>query len=390
MSTITRIRSIDFLRGLVMIIMALDHSRDLIYRGAFTSDPLDLQTTTGILFFTRWITHFCAPTFAFLSGVSIYLQSLRKPRRQLSGFLLTRGLWLIFVELAIVTLAITFNIFYGTLIFQVIWAIGASMVVMAALVWLPYRAILVIGLVIMLGHNALDSLEGPRAALSVWYSVLHRPTILPVQGGPTFAILYPLLPWIGIIALGYAFGRIYTLEPAARKKIMLWAGLGCIALYIVLRLPNLYGDPLHWSKQPTLFFSVLSFINTQKYPPSLLYFLMTIGPAILVLRAAEGWSSKFTRVVTVYGSVPFFYYILHFYMIHIVSAVLFLSRGHSVEEGMRSQPGFFPFRFMLSNEGYSLAVVYLVWIGVVLALYPLCKWFRNYKKSHDYAWLSYL
>jgi len=385
----TRIRSIDFLRGLVMIIMALDHTRDLFHVSAFTLDPLDLQATTPFLFFTRWITHFCAPVFVFLSGTSAFLQSLRKPSRQLRWFLFTRGLWLIVAELLIITLGISFDIYYHMLIFQVIWAIGISMVFLSLIIRLPFPVVLALGLIIICGHNLLDFLEVPAQTAPVWLQGVHQQAFIAVTNKLTLVFFYPFLPWVGIMVLGYCFGKVYTLEPHARKKIILRMGLGCIAAFILLRLFDGYGDSRPWSVQPSLLYTVMSFVNTQKYPPSLLYFLMTIGPALIVLAWSENLHNRFSSFAMVYGNVPFFYYIAHFYLIHLVSAILFLLRGHSVERGMEGSPNL-PFKFLIPGEGYSLGIVYLVWILIVLFLYPLCRAYGQYKRNHHYAWLSYL
>ena len=224
----TRIRSIDFLRGLVMIIMALDHTRDLFHVSAFTLDPLDLKTTTPFLFFTRWITHFCAPVFVFLSGTSAFLQSLRKPSRQLRWFLFTRGLWLIVAELLIVTLGISFDIYYHMLIFQVIWAIGISMVLLSLIIRLPFPLVLALGLIIVCGHNLLDILEVPAQTAPVWLQGVHQQAFIPVTSKLTLVFFYPFLPWVGIMVLGYCFGKVYTMEPHERKKIILRLGLGAL------------------------------------------------------------------------------------------------------------------------------------------------------------------
>jgi uncharacterized membrane protein len=385
-----RLNSIDFLRGLVMIIMALDHTRDFIHIGANTDNPLNLETTTPALFFTRWITHFCAPVFVFLSGTSIYLQSLRKSRNELSRFLLTRGLWLIFAELVIITFGISFDISYSFLILQVIWAIGISMVLMALLIRIPFPALVGLGFIILLGHNALDYWESQQnGQFSILYSILHRQNFIPLNNGPVLGVIYPFVPWLGIMILGYCFGKLYSPADRNRHKTAIITGVVLTAAFILLRFINSYGDPQHWSPQNTAMKSVFSFLDTQKYPPSLLYSCMTLGPALIVLGLMGNVRNRFTDFVTIYGRVPFFYYVLHFYLIHIVSLVFFISRGHSWEEGAKGLPGF-PFKFVQPGEGLSLGFTYLVWIGIVLALYPLCKWFSDYKKTHRQWWLSYV
>lgn len=386
-----RIDAIDFLRGLVMIIMALDHTRDFIHSEAMVDDPMNFATTTPWLFFTRWITHFCAPVFVFLAGTSGFFQSLRKSKKELSLFLVKRGLWLVLVELTLITFGITFDIQFGTLALQTIWAIGISMVFLGLAVWLPFKAILGIGLLIVFGHNSLDYYEaGQKGGFGVLYSLLHRQNFLPLPTGQTLAIIYPFLPWTGLMLLGYCFGKIFAVyKGAERRKWLTRIGSGIILFFVLLRASNLYGDPFPWSTQKNSLFTVFSFINTTKYPPSLLYMCMTIGPAILFVAWLGDLKNSFSRIVTVYGKVPFFYYVLHFYLIHAISMLLFLFRGHGFAEGAKGVPGL-PFKFIFPGEGYSLAVTYLVWMGVVTVLYPACRWFSRYKKTHNQWWLSYV
>jgi uncharacterized membrane protein len=384
-----RLNSIDLLRGLVMVIMALDHARDLLHVGALTTDALDLQTTTPLLFFTRWITHFCAPVFVFLSGTSIYLQGLRKSKRELSVFLFKRGLWLIVAEVLLVSLGISFDPTYSFIFLQVIWAIGISMVLLAALIWLPFPVLLALGAVILLGHNGLDAWEAKQKSFSLGYSLLHRQNFLPFGDGRFLGILYPFLPWTGIMILGYCFGRIYQLEAATRKRWIAGIGAALVLFFILLRFANIYGDPQPWSGQPRSGFTLLSFINTTKYPPSLLFTCMTIGPALLFLALAEGWRGRLANVLTVYGRVPFFYYLLHFYLLHLLAAIHFVARGGTVAEGFKGVEGV-PFKFVVPGVGLELWQVYLAWLGVVAILYPLCRWYGRYKQANRYWWLSYV
>lgn len=385
-----RINSIDFLRGLVMVIMALDHARDFFHIGAFTTNPIDMSTTTPGLFLTRWITHFCAPVFVFLAGTSAFLQGERKSRKELSGFLIKRGLWLVFVEIVIMSLILSFDPGYSSIFLQVIWAIGLSMIVLAGMIWLPFPVILAVGSLIVLGHNALDALEAqPGFNPSPWYAVLHRPAVPALSwNGHTVLLLYPVLPWIGIMLLGYCLGKLFrpSVAPEQRRKALVQIGIGAIVLFIALRAFNIYGDPLPWSQQKNALFSVFSFINTQKYPPSLLFTCMTIGPALLFLALAGEARSRFSRVITVYGRVPFFYFILHFFIIHLLTAIFFLMRGHSIDTVILG----FPFRFVMPGEGFELWGVYLLWLGVVAVLYPACKWFSEYKRKNKKWWVSYL
>ena len=386
-----RITSIDFLRGLVMIIMALDHTRDFVHEGALVADPLSLSTPDGPLFFTRWITHFCAPIFVFLAGTSAFLQGLRKSKGELSAFLIKRGLWLILVEVTIVTFGISFDVSFNIFFLQVIWAIGISMVLLGLAIWLPFKAILAIGLFIVLGHNSLDFYEAKNAGnFGTFYSLLHRQNFLPIGEGRVLGILYPFLPWTGLMLMGYCFGRLFTLyEGVARRNVLLKLGAGIVLLFVALRFINVYGDPAPWTNQKDALLTTLSFINTTKYPPSLLFMCMTIGPGILFLAFADKARSGFAKVVTVYGKVPFFYYVLHFYLIHAIAVVFSLLRGHSFAEGYTGTQGI-PFKFVFPGEGLSLGGTYLVWIGVVAILYPACRWFSHYKQTHKQWWLSYL
>ncbi len=386
-----RIDAIDFLRGLVMIIMALDHSRDFFHQEAMTDDPMNFATTTPWLFFTRWITHFCAPVFVFLAGTSGFFQSLRKPKKELSSFLIKRGLWLILAEVTLITFGITFNVHFNFIVLQTIWAIGISMVFLALAVWLPFKAILAIGLLIVLGHNSLDYYEAKQqGGFGLLYSLFHRQNFLPIAEDRILAIMYPFLPWTGLMLLGYCFGSLFSrYEGPARRKVLTLLGAGIILFFIGLRATNSYGDPSPWATQKNSLFTFFSFINTTKYPPSLLYLCMTIGPAILVIAWMGTFKNRISAIITVYGRVPFFYYILHFYLIHTVALLLSLFRGHSFAEGAAGVPGL-PFKFMYPGEGVTLALTYVLWIGVVVALYPLCKWFSRYKQTHQQWWLSYL
>jgi len=387
-----RINSIDLLRGLVMIIMALDHTRDLFHKEAFAGDPLDLNTTTPFLYFTRWITHFCAPTFVFLSGVSAWLQSGRKTKKELSQFLITRGLWLVFAELFIITLGITADIYYSIFVLQTIWAIGVSMILLGLFIWLPFPAILITGLVIVLGHNSLDFAEAAnKGNVSLFWNFVHLPNVFQLGGGHAVGIFYPFLPWTGLMMLGYCCGKIFTtVEQGRRNKILLWMGIGSLLLFILLRAIDVYGDPSHWHTQKNGVFTFLSFMNVTKYPPSLLYMCATLGWSLIFLAMVKNTNGPLSKIISVYGRVPFFYYILHFYILHIIAIILWLARGHTMAEGMKGLPNF-PFKFAIPNEGYSLWVVYGVWIGVVMLLYPLCKWYDKYKSNHkEKWWLSYL
>ena len=386
-----RILSVDLLRGIVMIIMALDHTRDFFHTQALTDDPLNLQTTTPILFFTRWITHFCAPIFVFLSGTAAYLQGSRKTKKELSSFLIKRGLWLIFVELVIINFLFSFDIFFTVFGLQVIWAIGISMVILGLLIWLPFEALLVIGLVIVLGHNSLDFYEKANPApYNAAYNLLHHFGFHSLWGKHQLFILYPFLPWTGLMILGYCLGKVLRSDNEQyRKRFLTITGIAAILLFVILRWINIYGNPEQWSSQKNLLYTFLSFIDTHKYPPSLLYMCMTIGPALLFIAWWGNIQNGFTKMVSLYGRVAFFYYILHFFLIHFISSVFYLMRGHTFQEGVSHPEGFA--NFTKTGEGVSLGMVYIIWLAIVISLYPLCKWYDKYKINHkEKWWLSYL
>lgn len=386
-----RIDAIDFLRGLVMVIMALDHTRDFFHTQGMTGDPTNMATTTPLLFFTRWITHYCAPVFVFLAGTSAWFQSMRKSKKELSGFLIKRGLWLILVEITIVNFAFTFDPGFHFVGLQTIWAIGISMVILGLVIWLPFGAVAALGLLLVLGHNALDYYEEGKNNFPFWYSLLHRQGFQQLDKTHFLGVLYPLLPWAGLMMMGYCFGRLFTsFDGEQRKKLLLTLGLGICVAFVLLRFINAYGNPEPWVEQKNGVFSLLSFLNTHKYPPSLMYMCMTIGPAIVFLALAGNMRSWFSRIITVYGRVPFFYYVLHFFLIHALTTIMSLTRGHSLAEGVHEAGGGIAPNFVYPGEGYSLGIVYLFWIAIVAMLYPLCKWFSEYKRRNKQWWLSYI
>ncbi|HEY5774191.1 MAG TPA: heparan-alpha-glucosaminide N-acetyltransferase domain-containing protein, partial [Chitinophagaceae bacterium] len=352
--------------------------------------PLDLTTTTPILFFTRWITHFCAPVFVFLSGTSAFLQSARKSKKELSIFLITRGLWLILAEVTIVNLLLTFDINFSFIALEVIWAIGISMVILGLMTWLPFEIILAVGSLIVLGHNTLDFYEKDQTTpFGATYNLIHRQGFHPLSKNHQLLILYPFLPWAGLMMLGYCLGKVLRNNNAAcRKRVLIIAGTSTIALFIILRYINVYGDPAPWSPQPNGFYTFLSFINSSKYPPSLFFMCMTIGPVLLLMAWWDEIQNGFTKIVSVYGRVPFFYFLAHLFVIHLFSAVTYFMRSHSFSEGVN--PTAF-IKFIQPGEGVQLRYVYLVWLAIVIALYPLCKWYDGYKTNHkEKKWLSYL
>jgi uncharacterized membrane protein len=383
----TRLDSLDLVRGLVMVIMALDHVRDFFHHDALIYDPTDLARTTPVLFFTRWITHLCAPAFVFLAGMGAFLYGARgRSRAEVARFLVTRGLWLVVVELTLVRFGLFFNLDYNFVFLQVIWAIGWSMVVLAGLIWLPRWAILAFAVVMIAGHNLMDgmgrapftSIGDGAAPMSVsdWiWSVVHVPNP---------PVIYPLVPWIAVMALGYALGPLAQMEATRRRLLFLQLGFALAAAFIVLRAINGYGDPSRWSTQGSPAYTVLSFLNTTKYPPALLFLLMTLGPTLILLGLFDRAHGPIARFFITYGRVPFFFYILHFYLIHLLALAAAALTGFEVGPFL-TPPFFFP-----TEYGFSLGVAYLVWIGVVLVLYLPCRWFAGVKARRTDAWLSYL
>jgi uncharacterized membrane protein len=380
-----RLESIDFVRGLVMVLMALDHVRDHVHRGATLYDPSDLSRASAALFLTRWITHFCAPVFVFLAGTGTFLWAARgRTSAQTSRHLLIRGLWLILLEITVVNAEWQFGPTMRTIIAQVIWALGWSMVVLAALVRLPRFAIFAVGSLMIVGHNLFDGVR-PEALGSfgnLW-RVLHVQGPIPWGHGNTLQIVYPLVPWIGVMAVGYAFGGLYAQPAAARRgPILAWGALLTLG-FVALRALDAYGDPGPWSPQQDVTYTVLSFLNCQKYPPSLLYLLMTLGPALLLLGALEGGIPKLGRWLIVFGRVPLFYYVVHLLVIDLLSIVFAVAQyGARTPDAFANGPP--------ADYGHSLGVVYLVWIALVAALYPLCRWYAGVKARSRARWASYL
>lgn len=402
-----RIDSIDLLRGIVMVIMMLDHTRDFIHADFLRGlQPENLETTTTAVFFTRWITHFCAPVFVFLAGAGAYQQLIRgKSKGDLSKFLVTRGLWLILLELTLVRFGVFFSLDYRFLGFlQVIWVIGISMIIMAALIHLPLKVIGAFGIAMIFLHNLLDRIQvtgwnGPESAIpSTWSKVwilLHQPfaafPVLPIMS-PVIVVIYNIIPWVGVMAAGYAFGSIYKMDAARRRRWLVVMGGTATALFLVLRTINLYGDPSRWSSQKNLIFTVLSFLNTSKYPPSLLFLLMTLGPALLALAVFESGINvlgPLRRPLVTFGRVPLFFYLLQWYTAHLLAIALGWLFGQPVSWQWESPVDKFTHP-PPAGIGFSLWVVYLCWLTGILLLYPLCKWFAGVKARRRDWWLSYL
>lgn len=386
-----RIESIDFLRGLVMIIMALDHVRDYFFFGSFTSNPTDLDSTTPLLFYTRIITHYCAPVFVLLTGTSAYLYGTKKNKRDLSKFLLTRGIWLIFLEIIVNNFIWFFDPSYSFIVLQVIWAIGFSMLFLSGIIYFSNKIISVIGLVIICFHNLFDTFiyEGQSLYAILWY-FLHQQSMIKISEHTSLAFGYPIIPWVGLMALGYVMGSLYTeYQSKERASLLMKFGIYSVLAFIVLRLTNFYGEPNHFAIQEKISFSVMALFNTTKYPPSLLYILMTMGPSLILLSIIEKYKNKITDFFIVFGRVPLFYYFSHVFLIHI-TAIIFLMIENKDYSIMLNMTPFLPNQYQLMEYGYPLWVVYLVWVIVILILYPICYKYMKYKSNSKKWWLSYL
>lgn len=384
MSARPRLDSVDLVRGLIMVVMALDHTRDFF--GMPGQNPTNVATTTGILFFTRWITHFCAPVFFLLTGTGACLSLGRKSTAELSRYLFTRGLWLIILETVVLRcLAYQFNADFRLTMLIVLWALGWSMIVLSLLVWLPARAIAAFGVLLVAGHNMLDGL---RINSPIW-NVLHVPGFVVNTPAHVVFVTYPLVPWLGVTALGFVLGGIYAWDTGRRRAFLLRTGAAMTATFFALRALNIYGDPARWAAQKTTVLTIVSFFNTTKYPPSLLFLLMTLGPALLLLWAADRGTPAALKPALVIGRVPLFYYMAHFFTLHALAAVVCFAQFGSAHWMFESPDlGNYPFT-PPAGWGFSLPVVYLVWILVVVAMYPLCRWFAALKQRRREVWLSY-
>lgn len=391
-----RLVSVDVLRGLVMVLMALDHTRDFLSYLRFP--PEDMAHTYGALFLTRFVTHFCAPVFAFLAGTGAFLSTRRgKSIQEVSSFFFTRGLWLVFLELTVIDFAWGFVPWAQA---GVIWVLGWSMVTMALIVRLPRRWIAVLGLGMIATHNLLDPINPASFGRFSWlWTLLHTPGRIPLTANFSFSVRYVLIPWVGVMALGFAFGGM--LLRTDRRKWILTIGMAAIALFFALRGLNLYGNGLAglsfgyprsggpWSVQPTLTLTLISFFNVLKYPPSLDYLLVTLGPALILLGLLDGTTGErgLSRIFVVYGRVPLFYYVLHLYLLHILAILTALAFHQPVWHGTVIAD----FAHKPLGYGHGLPFVYAMWILAVAILYLPCLWFMNLRSRHrDWTWLSYL
>ncbi len=377
-----RIESIDVMRGIVMVIMALDHTRDFFTTTRF--NPTDLTQASTALFITRFITHYCAATFVFLAGTGAFLSLSRgKTKGEAARFLLSRGIWLIILEVTLINWGFSMNhgtwqfqMDYSFVFFQVIWVIGICMVILAGLIYLQVEAICIIGLILILGHNAFDSVAPKSLGETggAFWQFFHVQSMFNYAHGTRHIfILYPIIPWVGVMAVGYSFGTIFKLDAAKRKKLLVTIGCSALLLFVLIRSFNFYGDPDHWIKQGVWYRTILSFINAQKYPPSLDYLLITLGPVMILLAYLEGVKNRVTDTFLVFGRVPLFYYLCHIYLLQLLAYIAFkITEAEHIA------------------YGFGLPVVYGVWLLAVFILYFPSNWFMKYKQTHKQWWLSYL
>ena len=385
-----RINSIDVVRGIVMIIMALDHVRDLMHIDSITQSPTNLETTTPQLFFTRWITYLCAPTFVFLAGTSAYITYKKKNNLDQSrSFLFKRGLYLILLEFTVVNFALFFDPGFHTILFEVIATIGCGFIVLGLLLKVPAKNIAGMGLVIIFGHNLIALLPlGENMVAKAFIGLLFNQIAFPVLSNKVFVMAYPPIPWLGIMLVGFATGKVFELGEEVRKKLFIKLGIWGLVLFLVIRFINYYGDPVQWSSQKNALFTFLSFINVTKYPPSLLFCLITFSIMFLMLAWVEGARNKLSQIISVYGKVPLFYFIVHFFLIHLLMVALMFLQGFSWSQ-LNFAAGTFG-RPKGVTSGVELWLIYFIWLGIVLMLYKPCLWFGKYKMSHTQWWLKYL
>ncbi|MBE8723543.1 DUF1624 domain-containing protein [Flavobacterium hungaricum] len=385
-----RENSVDIVRGIVMIIMALDHVRDLMHVDSITLNPTDLTTTSSAVFFTRLITHLCAPIFVFLAGTSVYLSLQRKNNiAETRSHLIKRGFWLIFLEFTVVNFGLFFDIGFHTLLFEVIAAIGFGFILLGLLLKIKPKHLGLIGLLIIFLHNLTPLI--PFSEGSVLKNILtpfFNPTAIPLFAGKVFVMGYPPIPWFGIMLVGFSFGRYFQLLKEERKSLFTKLGISSLLLFSVVRFINIYGDPALWSTQKDSLFTFMSFMNATKYPPSLLFCLLTLGIMFLLLSFADQFHTKIQNAVMVYGRAPLFYFIVHFYVIHILTLIMLFLQGFNWEQ-LEFASGTFG-RPKALESGLPLWAVYIIWISVVTILYKPCQWFGSYKMQNQNWWIRYL
>jgi len=364
-----------------MVIMALDHVRDFMHTTSMSQDPTNLQTTTTLLFMTRWITHLCAPTFVFLSGVSAFISLKRNNNyRESRSFLLKRGLWLVLLEFTFINFALWFDIHFRLMIMEVISAIGFGFIILSLILKLSPVIIGISGILIIFCHNLLQGISiPPESFLNFFTSILFRPSLMKVTPEFSFFTAYPLIPWLGIILAGFGCGTFFELPAEKRIKIFKRIGITALILFTIIRYINLYGDPVRWSEQKDALFTFLSFVNTTKYPPSLLFALLFLGIMFLVLYASEKVTNRLSEILMVYGRVPLFYFVIHLYIIHLLMfGMLFIQGFH----GSDLLFGVFNNGRPKSGSGVELPIIYLIWSSVVLMMYPICKMYGRYKAEN--------
>lgn len=384
-ATKQRIASVDILRGIVMVIMALDHTRDFFSN--FRYDPTDLEHTNMAMFFTRWITHYCAPVFIFLSGTSAMLSAGRgKSKKESAWLLFTRGLWLILLEITVVRIGWQFDLGFNFLVLQVIWAIGCSMMVLSLLIFLPLNIIAAFGLLLVLAHNTLDNIHAKELTTPLLWNIFHEQGFVALGKEQSLFVIYPLVPWVGVMALGYCFGKVLLKPAAERNRLLRIIGGTAIILFVVLRATGMYGDPMPWKQYDETWKTALSFINCTKYPPSLLYLLMTIGPAIFIMPWLENFKGRISNFFTVFGRVPMFYYLLHIYVIHTLAMTAGVIHGFHATDFIGNDKLFNP----ASGWGFPLGWVYFFWAMAIAILYFPSAWFMRIKMKYKNKWLSYI
>ena len=390
-----RVQAVNLLRGLVIVLMAIDHTRDYMHSGAMAFRPEDLTQTTRAIFLTRWITHFCAPAFMFCAGIGAFLRLERGgSKADLSRFLATRGLWLIVLEFTLVRASFFFDLTFNPLFLLVLWALGWSMVALALLVYVPPRILLIASIAMIALHNLTDGVQASSFGSVAWiWQILHQQGLwMPFAGGPAFIVAYPLIPWIGVMAAGFCFGEVYRLPPERRRQPLLRLGLALIAAFVLLRAVNVYGDTRPWAVQDRgPVYTLLSFLNATKYPASLSFLLMTLGPAIVFLGLMDGARRGDRDPVLVFGRVPLFFFVLHIPLIHLLAVALTaLRHGAGAPFVWLAPPtlGTARDRFP-ADYGWDLWVVYAVWVVALGLSYPLCRWFGALKRRRAAGWLSY-
>lgn len=387
MTTLTknRIDSLDLLKGVVMVLMALDHTKDFFYKAPNLFDMTNPDNVTVGAYITRWVTHFCAPAFSFLAGTSAFLIGIKKSKTALTAFLLKRGIWLVFIEWTVVRFAWYFDVQFRNIDFATISSLGFSMIALAFIIKLPRNVILAFSLIMIGGHNLMDNIHFNQ---NIFWSILHEYSFYKVSDNLTVNIIYPLIPWIGVMSLGYYFGNYYTpsFEAEKRKKLLNQIGILALLVFFVLRFTNIYGDFSKWELYDSNAKTIMSFMNVNKYPPSLLFLLATLSFTFIFLANSEKLKGGIVDFFTVFGRVPFFYYIIHLYAIHLLAMLLAQLTGYGWRIMIQDT-----FAMNLNGFGYSLPVACFIWILIIGSLYPICKAFDRYKKNNkDKWWLSYL